>query len=163
MEDQLARVESQDGLSERRAEEVYSDIRRSAAVFRRHLNPQRDALQRLQNCSSELLGAEDAGDLQVHTNTIIHSIEDLDVLREHTQALQDELFSSMTRTQNARMYMLTIVAAIFLPLTFVSGLLGTNVNGIPGSSAPLGFWFIVLLCAVMVVFILLFFRRNKWL
>jgi len=163
MEDRLAQVETGDDVAGQPLEEIYSDIRRTAAVFRRHLNPQRETLQSLQNSRTDLLGTEETDDLRVYTDFIIHSIEDLEVLREHTQALQDELFSAMTRTQNIRIYMLTIVAAIFLPLTFISGLLGMNVGGIPGAESPMGFWIIVLMCLAMVVLIMLYFRERKWL
>ncbi|MGD9265305.1 MAG: zinc transporter ZntB [Lysobacterales bacterium] len=145
------------------AEQAYSEVRRRTAVLRRHLNPQREALQRLQNYQGDLLGAEDLSELQIHTDSIIHSIEDLEVLREHSQALQDELFSTMSRNQNDRMYLLTIVAAIFLPLTFISGLLGMNVGGIPWAQSPAGFWAIVALCAAIVLVIWLYFRRSRWL
>jgi zinc transporter len=145
------------------AEEAYSIVRRRTAVLRRHLMPQREALQRLQNFQGVLPGVDDLSELQIHTDSIIHSIEDLEVLREHSQALQDELFSAMSRSQNDRMYLLTIVAAIFLPLTFISGLLGMNVGGIPWSQSPIGFWSIVGICTVIVVLIWLFFRRRRWL
>lgn len=145
------------------AESVYSGLRRRSAVLRRHLNPQRDALLRLQGYQGDLLGQDEHNDLQIHTDAIIHSIEDLEVLREQTQALQDELFSAMARDQNDRMYMLTIVAAIFLPLTFISGLLGMNVGGIPWASSPLGFWSIVGVCTAIVMVMLAYFRRKRWL
>jgi zinc transporter len=163
MEKQLDDVERDGAGAGRPAEETYSEIRRRTAELRRHLNPQREALQRLHNYQGDLLGAQDLGELQMHTDSIIFSIEDLEVLREHSQALQDELFSAMGRSQNDRMYLLTIVAAIFLPLTFISGLLGMNVGGIPWAQSPAGFWGIVTICAAIVVVIWLFFRRRRWL
>jgi zinc transporter len=163
MEDMLADFEADERELDGSAESVYSELRRRSAVLRRHLNPQRDALVRLQNYQGELLGHAELNDLQIHTDAIIHSIEDLEVLREHTQALQDELFSAMARDQNDRMYMLTVVAAIFLPLTFISGLLGMNVGGIPMASSPVGFWGIVSVCAVIVAAMLMYFRKKRWL
>lgn len=162
LEDELNLVESDENHSEKLLEETYSRIRRRAAVMRRHLNPQRETLQRLQGYQGNLLGSQDLGELQAHTDAIIYSVEDLDVLREHTQALQDELLSAMGRSQNDRIYMLTIVAAIFLPLTFISGLLGMNVGGIPWSESPAGFWGIVTICVVIVVAIWLYFRSRRW-
>jgi zinc transporter len=163
MEDTLADFETGDNESDNSAEALYSDLRRRTAVLRRHLNPQRDAMLRLQNYQGDLINPVEHNDLQIHTDAIIHSIEDLEVLREQTQALQDELFSAIARGQNERMYMLTIVAAIFLPLTFISGLLGMNVGGIPWAASPIGFWGIVGLCAVVVGFMLLYFRHKHWL
>jgi zinc transporter len=163
MEDMLTDFEAHPRGANQSAESVYSDLRRRSAVLRRHLNPQRDALARLQGYQGELLGLAERNDLQIHTDTIIHSIEDLEVMREHTQALQDELFSKMARDQNERMYMLTVVAAIFLPLTFISGLLGMNVGGIPWGSSPVGFWGIVGICVSIVGVMLVYFRSKRWL
>jgi zinc transporter len=163
MEESLSDFEANEHELDASAESIYSGLRRRSAVLRRHLNPQRDVLSRLQAYQGDLLGADERDDLQIHTDAIIHSIEDLEVLREHTQALQDELFSAMARDQNDRMYMLTIVAAIFLPLTFISGLLGMNVGGIPWATSPLGFWGIISICAAIVAVMLVIFRRKRWL
>jgi zinc transporter len=162
MEDALTGFEAEELQQDASAESVYSALRRRIAVLRRHLNPQRDALLRLQNYQGDLLGLDDHSDLQIHTDTIIHSLEDLEVLREQAQALQDELFSEIGRAQNERMYLLTIVAAIFLPLTFISGLLGMNVGGIPWANSPTGFWSIVGLSVFVVGLMLFYFRRKRW-
>ena len=52
---------------------------------------------------------------------------------------------------------------VILPLTFISGLLGMNVGGIPWAQSPAGFWAIVALCAAIVLVIWLYFRRSRWL
>jgi zinc transporter len=61
------------------------------------------------------------------------------------------------------MYVLSVVAAVFLPLTFVTGLLGMNVGGLPGVDSPAGF----LVSLVVMIFagagLLAFFRWKKWL
>lgn len=163
MEERLAEFEAHHMEMDAVAEAIYSEIRRRSASLRRHLNPQRDALQRLQGYQGDLIGTEELSDLQIHTDAIIHSIEDLEVLREQTQALQDELVSAIARDQNERMYMLTIVAAIFLPLTFISGLLGMNVGGIPWADSSIGFVGIVVICTVIVGLMLVYFRHKRWL
>jgi zinc transporter len=163
MEERLAEFEANHQEMDSMAESIYSELRRRSASLRRHLNPQRDALQRLQGYQGDLIGPENLADLQIHTDAIIHSIEDLEVLREQTQALQDELVSAIARDQNERMYMLTIVAAVFLPLTFISGLLGMNVGGIPWADSPIGFVGIVAICVVIVGLMLVYFRRKRWL
>ena len=58
--------------------------------------------------------------------------------------------------------MLTIVAAIFLPLSFVTGLLGINVGGVPGLQNPDAFWVVVLLCAAILIVQLVMFWKWKW-
>jgi len=60
------------------------------------------------------------------------------------------------------MYILSIVAAIFLPLSFVTGLLGVNVGGIPGAENPYGFWEVNLLLLVVGAVIWAIFRWRGW-
>jgi zinc transporter len=61
------------------------------------------------------------------------------------------------------MYVLSVVAALFLPLTFVTGLLGMNVGGLPGLESPNGFLISVIVMVVAAAGLLLFFRWKRWL
>ena len=70
--------------------------------------------------------------------------------------------SRMAEQMNSRMYLLTIVAALFLPLGFVTGLMGVNVAGIPGTEHPGAFLadcFMLLLLALLQLWL---FRRQGW-
>ncbi len=69
----------------------------------------------------------------------------------------------MAQQQNERMYVLSIVAAIFLPISFVTGLFGMNVAGLPGVETPEGFLYVFSGMVVVVVVILGLFRLKKWL
>ena len=61
------------------------------------------------------------------------------------------------------MYMLSIVAAIFLPLSFITGLLGINVGGMPGVESGDAFWITVGALIILLVLQLWLFRKWKWL
>ncbi len=61
------------------------------------------------------------------------------------------------------MYVLSVVAAVFLPLTFVTGLLGMNVGGLPGLESDLGFLWSVAVMIVAAAGLLAFFRWKRWL
>ncbi|NIM70790.1 MAG: zinc transporter ZntB [Xanthomonadales bacterium] len=152
-----------DQLEKLVVESTLGDLRRSSAQLRRYLGPQREALQRLQKYDGPLLTDRDRQDIHLHTDKIIQCLEDIDLIREQVMAYQDELFNRLAMEQNSRVYVLSIVAAIFLPLTFVTGLLGMNVGGIPWSASPLGFAAIVGLSVVIAVALLLAFRRKRWL
>jgi zinc transporter len=77
--------------------------------------------------------------------------------------LQDELRARALARSEAVSYKLTMVAGIFLPLTFLTGLLGINVGGMPGVDDWRAFWIVVVLCVVLLVALLYLFRRWKWL
>ena len=72
-------------------------------------------------------------------------------MRERAAVIQEELAGRLAEQMNKRMYMLSMVAAVFLPLGFLTGLLGINFGGIPGAGNPLGFeWVIGVLVAFQV-------------
>ena len=64
---------------------------------------------------------------------------------------------------NQTMYMLSIVAAIFLPLGFLTGLLGINVGGMPGVDSSNAFWITCSALVVLMGFQFFIFRKLKWL
>ena len=76
--------------------------------------------------------------------------------------MQEEFLALQAQEQNSRMYVLSVVAAIFLPLTFVTGLLGMNVGGLPGLESPNGFIASVLIMVVAAGALSAFFRWKKW-
>ena len=83
-------------------------------------------------------------------------------MRERVAVTQEELLSRLSDQMNTRMYVLSVVAAIFLPLGFLTGLLGVNVGGIPGVENPWAFYLFVLFLVGIVVAQMLWFKRKKW-
>ncbi len=138
-------------------------LRRQIALVRRFLAPQRDALDRLNRHPVACLSTADMQALREEADRITRYLEDLDLARERAIVLQEELLSKVAQEQNARMYLLSVVAALFLPLTFVTGLLGMNVGGLPGLDNPMGFAASVAVMAVAAVLLLALFRWKKWL
>ena len=96
------------------------------------------------------------------SDRLIRHIEDLDAVRERAAVTQEELLSRLSDQMNTRMYVLSVVAAIFLPLGFLTGLLGINVGGIPGAENPWAFLLFLLFLVGIVVAQMLWFRRKKW-
>jgi zinc transporter len=137
-------------------------VRRRAAALRRHLAPQRDAIERITRTSVELLGEREVFDLREEGDQLTRQIEDLDLARENALVAQEELMNRIAEEQNARMYVLSIVAAIFLPLSFVTGLLGMNVAGLPGTDTPYGFAVSAVVMVALGMGLLAIFRWKKW-
>lgn len=140
-----------------------SPLRRQMAAVRRFLAPQRDALDRLYRQPVDFIEEADAHFLREQADRITRYLEDLELARERAIVLQEELLSNMAQQQNSRMYVLSVVAAIFLPLTFVTGLLGMNVGGLPGLNSDLGFLVSVGVMIVAALGLMIFFRWKKWL
>jgi len=137
-------------------------LRRETASIRRYLAPQRDALDRLYRQPGALFSDAEAQEVREQSDRMTRYLEDLDLARERAMVLQEELRSRLAHEQNVRVYLLSVVAAIFLPLTFVTGLLGMNVAGIPGTTNPWAFPVALILMGVLGVGLALFFKWMKW-
>ena len=140
----------------------FSVIRRQCARIRRYLGPQREALEQLLRAPGELLGVEETAAIREEANRLTLILEDLDLVRERAMVSQEEFLGIVAHEQNTRMLVLSIIAAIFLPLSFLTGLMGMNVAGLPGTENVYAFAILVLLMALLAGGILLLFRMWKW-
>lgn len=157
LEDQVLTAESHQLRTQLAAQ------RRQAISLRRYLSPQREALSRLLTEKIPWLDESDRVRLREVSDSLVRYIEDLDEARDRAAVTQEELVNRLSEQMNNKMYLLSIVAAIFLPLGFLTGLLGINVGGIPGAENRLGFKVFVLLLAIVVGFQIWFFKKKKWL
>jgi zinc transporter len=78
------------------------------------------------------------------------------------QILNEEVRNAHAERLNSLAYVFSVVATIFLPLSFLTGLLGINVGGIPGVAHPYAFWSFTALCIVLAGVQMFVFKRLKW-
>jgi zinc transporter len=138
-------------------------VRTQVIGLRRYLAPQREAILRLYQDKVRWLSDTDRLRIREISDRIIRYVEDLDSMRDRAAVVQEELAARMAEQMNNRMYMLSVVAAIFLPLGFITGLLGVNVGGIPGSENPFGFEWMLAILVLLVLFQVWIFKRRSWL
>ncbi|MGE0622747.1 MAG: zinc transporter ZntB [Pseudomonadales bacterium] len=139
-----------------------SALRRQTAQVRRFLAPQRDALDALYRDSKDLLANDHVYAIREQTDRIARYVEDLDLVRERSLVVQEELMNRVAQEQNSRMYVLSIVAAIFLPITFITGLFGMNVAGLPGLENPWAFGIVAVVMTSVTVMMLAYLRAKRW-
>lgn len=139
-----------------------SNIRKQAIVFRRYMIPQRDALSTLRSIDLKWISDLSKRKLQENHDHTMRYVEDLDAIRERAQIVKDELSNLLADKMNKNMYILSVIAAIFLPLGFLTGLLGINVGGIPASDNPFGFYIISGILIFLVLLQVILFKRWKW-
>jgi len=142
---------------------IIADVRRQAIEIRRYLAPQREALYRLYIEESTFLNHDERMIMREVTDRVVRYIEDLDSARDKASIIQEELASRMAEQLNKQMLLLSIVAVIFMPITFLSGLLGVNIKGIPGAENPWGFTILCLIMVGITLFTLTAFWYKKWL
>ncbi len=137
-------------------------LRKQAIMLRRHMAPQREVVSALRIMDDELLNSHHKREFQEYTNMATRLVEDLDMLRERTQIIQDELSTALADQLNRNMYLLSVIAAIFLPLGFLTGLLGINVGGIPGADNGHAFWYFSAGLGILILFQVILFKKAKW-
>lgn len=139
-----------------------ANLRRQVIALRRYMAPQRDALASLINAKFTWVSEDLRLSLRETNDRLSRHLEDLDAIRERAAVTQEEIQNRLAERQNVRMYVLSIVAAVFLPLGFLTGLLGINVGGIPGADNPAAFGMFIVFLVVVVVSQIIFFRFRKW-
>jgi zinc transporter len=158
--------ELEDSVLSAESHELRSDLsklRRQSISLRRYIAPQRDILIRLQNESLSWLSDKDKLHLREIVERSARFIEVIDVARDRAAVTQEELDHRLAEHTNKAIYVLSIVAAIFLPLGFITGLLGINVGGMPGSEYKWAFLIVCIILLFIALMLLLFFKRLKWL
>ena len=138
------------------------DIRHNAINYRRYLSPQRDALSRFQTEPAPWLQDLDRAYLRESADRTLRFVEDLDSIRDRAGIAQDELNNRLNDEMNRTMYLLTVVAALLLPPSLVTGLFGINVAGMPGTESAWAFAAIAILIPVLAVLEFAILRWMKW-
>jgi zinc transporter len=137
-------------------------LRRKTILFRRHLGPQREALYHLYSERINWFNQNHRLQLRECVDQLTRYVEELDSVRDRTAVTYEEVTGRLNDQLNTRIYLLSIITGIFLPISFITGLLGINVGGIPLAENPWGFGIVVGLLLVIVIGELIYFRRKRW-
>lgn len=137
-------------------------IRKQAIIFRRYISPQKDVMTHLRLSEQPWLDAGHKRYLQESLDRVTRYVEDLDAIRERAQIVKDELANTLADRLNKNLYILSVIAAIFLPLGFFTGLMGINIGGMPGVDNDNAFWIFSGILAVIVGIQIAIFKALKW-
>jgi zinc transporter len=136
--------------------------RTRAISYRRFLVPQRQALERLASATVDWFDEHDRMHLREAADRAARMAEELEAIRERAALMHEELTDRRAEQMDARALLISIVALIFLPLTFITGLLGMNVDGIPYQHEPWAFWGVVGVCVLLGLMVVGWFIRAHW-
>jgi len=137
-------------------------VRVTAIGFRRFLNPQRAALEKLALLPGEWLGDDDRLHLSSAADRAARMAEELDAIRERSAVTHEALTDMRAEQIDSRSLVISIAAMVFLPLTFLTGLYGMNVKGLPYAEEPWAFDAIALACALIAAGITIYFVQRHW-
>lgn len=150
-----------DEKMEERARRI-ADIRRECLALQRHLSPQHEALEQISRDAPDWFEPHDRREIAESIARLRRHLDDIEISKESAVVLQDELRARAQAIGQEATYKLGVMAGVFLPLTFFTGLLGTNVAGIPMAAHPLAFWGVVGASLAITLLILAIFRSRKW-
>ena len=138
-------------------------LKRTMIFLRKSVWPLRELINGLQKSESPLI-KESTGvylrDVYDHTIQIIDTIESF---RDMVSGMLDIYLSSISNRMNAVMKVLTIIATIFIPLTFVAGIYGMNFKYMPELEMWWAYPVVWLIMVVIAACMLIYFRRKRWL
>ena len=138
-------------------------LQRELLYMRKSVWPLREVLSLLQHGDSALLASETlpyVRDAYDHTVQIIDTIE---TFREMLSSVMDVYLSSLSNRMNEVMKVLTIIATIFMPLSFIAGAYGMNFAWMPGLGSRVGYFAVVGVMVLVALGMLYYFRRRRWL
>jgi zinc transporter len=142
--------------------EPLADLRRRSIELRRYLSPQREALFRLQVEEAIWLNRRDRVHLREVTDRVLRFVESLDVVRDRTTILHEDLTAQISERISRTSNRLTAIAAIFLPPSLLAGIFGMNLAGIPHNDHQLSFTIVTVLLFAMMIIEAWVLRRMKW-
>ncbi len=140
-----------------------SEVRRQLSTIKRYVYPQREAMENIPRKLVTWMDKADRSQLRESAHRLTRILEDIENLRERASINIDELNASMNQDAQRNMYMISVLAAFFLPLTFITGLLGINVGGIPFSGHDYGFTAVCVIIAALSIILITIFKKLKWL
>ena len=138
-------------------------LRKHIASLRRTLWPLREVMHALDRGAPALFEDSTAiyvRDLYDHTMQVVDTVE---TFRDTLSGMLDVHLSSVSHRMNEVMKVLTIIATIFIPLTFIAGVYGMNFHNMPELEAPWGYPVTLGVMAGVAVAMILYFRKKKWL
>lgn len=135
--------------------------KRRSASLRRFLAPQRDIFFEMAKDKLVWFVQDQAKDWNELGNSLTRHLEELELIRERVGLVLESEHQRMAHRMNRVMYLFAIITGFFLPLTFLTGLLGINVGGIPGSNFPYAFHIVCLLMAGFGLIQWWLFRRLR--
>ena len=156
MEDELISSPSENTL-----QNIYN-LKRNILSFRKSVWPLRELINNLEREES-LIGENITFYLRDLYDHVVHVIDTIETLREMLTGMLDIYLSSISNRMNAVMKVLTIIATIFIPLTFIAGVYGMNFKYMPELEWHWGYPVALLVMFAIFIIMMFYFWRKKWL
>ena len=155
------RVIEEKGIrQDKKLREDLSHLRHLIVSFRRFLAPQQETMQLLEKMT--LFCTEDKVHLHTLSRDLATAVEKLNFARDHSSVTQDQLDAKTNTNISQIMYLMSMIMVIFTPLSFITGLLGANIGGIPFNDNPYGFCLICLILSLILICQISVIKKMHW-
>jgi magnesium transporter len=138
------------------------NLKRDMLFLRKSVWPLREAISKMQRTDSHLVSEATKIYLRDVYDHTIQVIENIETFRDMSASLLETYLSSLSNKLNEVIKLLTIISTIFIPLTFLAGLYGMNFRFMPELESPWGYPAVLILMFLMVVVMMVYFRKKEW-
>lgn len=139
------------------------DLKREILRVRRAIFPLREVINRIEKNENPLIHKKTITYFRDVYDHLIQVSENIDIYREMIWSLMDMYMTTISNKMNEVMKVLTIMASIFIPLTFIAGVYGMNFNYMPELQFKYGYFVIWGIMIITFLGMLYYFKRKKWL
>lgn len=142
---------------------IIQGLKREILKIRRSVYPVREVISHLDKTDHHLIDIKTHNFIRDLFDHIIHVNESIELYREMVWSLLDMYMSIISNKMNEVMKMLTIIATIFIPLTFIAGIYGMNFDNMPELHYKYSYFILLGVMAIIFLCMVYYFRRKKWL
>ena len=151
-----------DQNSDRIPQEI-QELKKEILKIRKAVLPLREVINRLEKIENPLVNPSTTKYIRDLYDHIIQVNESVEIYRDMIWGLMDMYLTTLSNKMNEVMKVLTIMASIFIPLTFLSGIYGMNFDNMPELHTKYGYYILLGFMFFMVCGMVYYFRRKKWL
>ncbi|QJT80912.1 zinc transporter ZntB [Kosakonia sp. MUSA4] len=138
-------------------------LRKQLIVMRRYMAPQRDVFSRLASERLAWMSDDQRRRMQDIADRLGRGLDEIDACIARTAVMTDEITQVMQESLARRTYTMSLMAMVFLPSTFLTGLFGVNLGGIPGGGWQFGFSIFCVMLVVLIGGVTWWLHRSNWL
>ncbi|XLS27475.1 magnesium/cobalt transporter CorA [Flavobacteriaceae bacterium M23B6Z8] len=139
------------------------DLKKEVLRVRKAVSPVKEMVNRMLKSQHYLIKDDTKVFLRDAHDHSIQIFENIELYREMAMSLMEMYMTNMSHKMNEVMKVLTIIATIFIPLTFIAGIYGMNFKYMPELDHPYAYPTLLIIMAIIFILMLFYFKRKKWL